>query len=65
MGGQNSFFIAEIVNIYTEEKFLTDGRPDMEKIRPFLLTMPDNRFWSLGQCVGRAWDAGKKMMQST
>ena len=55
----NSFFIAEIVNIYCDEEFLTEGNPDVEKIRPFVLSMPDNRFWSLGDCVGQAWNAGK------
>jgi flavin reductase (DIM6/NTAB) family NADH-FMN oxidoreductase RutF len=55
----NSFFIAEIVNIFAEEQYLTDGNPDYRKINPFLLTMPDNRFWALGECVGKAWDAGK------
>jgi len=60
----NSFFIAEIVNIYTEDKFITDGNPDMKKINPFLLTMPDNNFWSIGECVGKAWDAGKKLRKS-
>lgn len=56
----NSFFIAEIVNIYCDEKFFTDGTPDVSKIKPFVLTMPDNRFWSLGECVGKAWHAGKE-----
>jgi len=57
----NYFFIAEIINIYTEDKFLTNGAPDVQKIKPFLLTMPDNRFWALGKCIGRAWDAGKPL----
>jgi flavin reductase (DIM6/NTAB) family NADH-FMN oxidoreductase RutF len=57
----NSFFIAEIINIYTEDKYMTDGRPDVKKIDPFLLTMPDNRFWSIGKCLGDAWNAGKKL----
>jgi flavin reductase (DIM6/NTAB) family NADH-FMN oxidoreductase RutF len=57
----NSFFIAEIINIYTEDKYMTDGRPDVKKIDPFLLTMPDNRFWSIGKCLGNAWHAGKKL----
>ena len=57
----NAFFIAEIINIYIEDKFLTDGNPDMKKINPFLLSMPDNNFWSLGESVGKAWDAGKKL----
>jgi len=60
----NSFFIADILNIYIEERYLTDGIPDMKKIRPFLLTMPDNRFWSVGECIGKAWDAGKKLRNS-
>ena len=57
----NSFFIAEIINIYTEDKYLTDGKPDVKKINPFLLTMPDNRFWSIGECLGSAWNAGKRL----
>jgi flavin reductase (DIM6/NTAB) family NADH-FMN oxidoreductase RutF len=57
----NSFFIAEIVNIHIEEECFTDGRPDIRKMRPFLLTMPDNRFWSIGECIGKAWDAGKQL----
>ena len=27
---------------------------------PMLLTMPDDRFWAIGECVGKAWNAGKK-----
>ena len=57
----NSFFIAEIINIYCNEEFLTDGKPDVAKIKPFVLTMPDNRFWSIGENIGRAWDAGKQL----
>jgi flavin reductase (DIM6/NTAB) family NADH-FMN oxidoreductase RutF len=59
----NSFFIAEIINIYTEDKYLTDGKPDIKKINPFLLTMPDNRYWSIGDCLGNAWSAGKKIKE--
>ncbi|KPK27680.1 MAG: flavin reductase [Desulfobacterales bacterium SG8_35_2] len=61
----NSFFIAEIINIYCDEEFLTDGQPDVEKIKPFVLSMPDNRFWSLGTCIGKAWHAGKKYRKSS
>jgi flavin reductase (DIM6/NTAB) family NADH-FMN oxidoreductase RutF len=56
----NSFFIAEIVNIYCDEIFMTDSKPDIAKIKPFVLTMPDNNFWALGACIGKAWHAGKK-----
>ena len=57
----NSFCIGEIVGSYSEEQFLTDGVPDIKKINPFLLTMPDNGYWSVGELIGRAWSDGKAM----
>lgn len=57
----NSFFIGEIVGSYSEEQFLTGGVPDIKKINPFLLTMPDNGYWSVGELIGRAWSDGKAM----
>ena len=57
----NPFFIGEIVGTWCEERFMTDGRPDIKKIDPFVLTMPDNRFWSIGDHVGDAWKAGKAL----
>jgi flavin reductase (DIM6/NTAB) family NADH-FMN oxidoreductase RutF len=54
----NTLFIGEIKNIYSEEKYLENGKPDVKKVRPFLLTMPDNRFWSVGEQVGHAWKDG-------
>jgi len=54
----NTLFIGEIRNIYSEEKYLENGKPDVKKVRPFLLTMPDNRFWSVGEHVGHAWKDG-------
>ena len=60
----NYFFIGTIVNIYSEERYLTDGKPDYRKIRPFLLTMPDNTFWALGDQVGKAWSEGKALKRA-
>jgi len=57
----NSFFIGEIVGAYSEERFLTNNMPDIKKINPFLLTMPDNGYWSVGELIGRAWSDGKSM----
>lgn len=57
----NSFFIGEIVGAFSEEQYLTDGKLDIKKANPFVLTMPDNRFWSIGDCVGHAWRNGKEL----
>ena len=55
----NTLFIGQIMGTYTEEKYLTDGKPDIIKINPFTLTMPDNQYWAVGQNAGKAWEIGK------
>ncbi|MEW5734449.1 MAG: flavin reductase family protein [Thermodesulfobacteriota bacterium] len=60
----NTFFIAEIVNAYCDEDCIKDGAVDPERAEPFMLTMPDNRYWSLGPSIGRAWHDGKTLKKS-
>ena len=57
----NTFFIGEMVNIYSSAAYLSDDKPDWQAINPFMLTMPDNNFWALGDKVGNAWRDGVKM----
>lgn len=57
----NDFFIGEIVASYTEKQYLTGGKIDIKKINPLLLTMPDNRYWTVGEFEGEAWSIGKKL----
>lgn len=54
-----TLFLGEVVNAYCDEESLTDGAPDVRKIDPIVLTMPDNRYWSLGEPVAKAWSSGK------
>jgi len=56
----NTLFIGEIINTYSEERYLTDGKPDIKKIHPFTLTMPDNNYWKVGERAGKAWSIGRK-----
>jgi flavin reductase (DIM6/NTAB) family NADH-FMN oxidoreductase RutF len=58
-------FIGEIMASYADADCLTDGKPDFAKVRPLLLTMPDNGYWALGDRVGKAWSDGKKFMNIT
>ncbi len=55
----SDLFIGELVSVWCGEKFLTDGKPDIEKIAPFTVSIPDNRYWAVGQCIGKAWNTGK------
>jgi flavin reductase (DIM6/NTAB) family NADH-FMN oxidoreductase RutF len=60
----NSLFIGEIMAAYSEERYLTEGKPDIKKISPFTLTMPDNNFWKVGENAGKAWSVGKNFGKS-
>ena len=55
----NTFLIGEIINLYSEERYLTEGMPHAKKTNSFILTMPDNHYRVLGESVGKAWSAGK------
>jgi flavin reductase (DIM6/NTAB) family NADH-FMN oxidoreductase RutF len=57
----NDLFIGEIVSSYTEEKYMSDGKLDMAKMDPLLLTMPDNNYWKVGEKAGKAWSIGRSL----
>lgn len=57
----NTLYIGESKEVFTEEKFLTDGKLDIKKVNPFTLSMPDNTYWSVGENLGKAWNIGKKL----
>ncbi len=59
----DELFIGEVVGAWSEERFLTGDMPDIEKMHPFTLTMPDNRYWAVGECLGRAWHEGEKLQK--
>ena len=54
----HDLIIGEMVNIFSEDKFLTNGIPDVKKFKPLIFTMNDNNYWKLGDHIGRAWSIG-------
>ena len=59
----NDLFIGEVVETYAAEDCLTGGAPDVAKMAPFTLTMPDNTYWKIGSQAGKAWEAGRALMK--
>lgn len=57
----NFLFIGEIVGTWSEARFMTDGMPDTDKIRPMVLAMPENRYRTVGNVIGKAWGDGKEI----
>lgn len=60
----NTLFIGEIAGAYADGSIIKDEKPDFPGIDPLFLTMPDNRYWRLGEHAGDAWSAGKNLMHS-
>lgn len=58
--GHHEAFIAHIHKAYADEDCLLDGQPDITKVDPILLSYPDNRYWRLGEYLGKSLQEGKK-----
>jgi flavin reductase (DIM6/NTAB) family NADH-FMN oxidoreductase RutF len=59
----DELFIGEIVAAYSDDRYLTDGVPDLAKIDPFVLSMTEKKYLGLGKFVGPAWEMGKKLIK--
>jgi hypothetical protein len=52
------------VNAYGAEEFMTAGNLDIKKIDLFVLTMPDNNYWDVGEFVAKAWSVGRELKKA-
>jgi hypothetical protein len=43
---------------------MTDGKPDIKKINPLVLSMPDNSYWGIGGFIAKAWNVGKELKKA-
>ncbi len=57
--GLNELFIGRIVQVHAEDEILVDGRIDLGKIRPLLLSQGENQYYRLGPKFEKAWSVGK------
>ena len=56
----DTLFIGEVKYTYCNELCMTDGNPDIEKMKLFTLSPFDKYYWSVGKPVAKAWSIGKK-----
>ena len=60
--GSHELVIGQIEEVYATDLCLTDGEPDVTKIKPFLwVTSPTNQYWEFGKPIGRAFNIGKQI----
>lgn len=63
--GIHTQFVGEILDVKIDENMLSDdGKPDIEKIRPFVFSPEVRQYHSLGEFIGKAFEIGvKKVMK--
>lgn len=52
----------EIVNVSVDESVLTDGKVNISKVKPISFDPFNNEYNIVGEAVGKAWGAGKKLI---
>jgi len=60
---KHDVFIGEIAMTYCDEGLMAGGKVDYAALHPLFFTMDDNGYWTLGERIATAWDAGKVMMK--
>jgi flavin reductase (DIM6/NTAB) family NADH-FMN oxidoreductase RutF len=59
--GSHSLFVGRIEDTEVSEDCLTDGKPDVSKIKPFIFTtFPSRDYYVFGQVIGKAFESGKE-----
>jgi flavin reductase (DIM6/NTAB) family NADH-FMN oxidoreductase RutF len=57
---KNELFIGQIINVYSEQKYLTNGKLDTAKLNLCTLNFADSSYRTPGALAGKAFCAGAK-----
>lgn len=55
----DGILVGEVVNMSAEERILTDGKVDLEKLQPVVFDAAAMTYRAIGPVVGQAWGSGK------
>jgi len=59
----DGILVGEVVNMSADERILTDGKVDLEKLQPIVFDAASLTYRSIGGIVGKAWGDGKKFTE--
>ncbi|MFC2063032.1 flavin reductase family protein [Chloroflexota bacterium] len=60
--GSHEMVVGQIEEIYATESCLTNGEPDVTKIKPFLwVAHPTNQYMEFGKSIGEAFSIGNQL----
>ncbi|GAB4388958.1 MAG: flavin reductase family protein [Thermodesulfovibrionales bacterium] len=60
--GLHTLFVGEVMDLKVEESALAeDGRPDIERVKPFSFTPESRTYYATGRFLGKAFSLGKEI----
>jgi len=60
--GSHSLVVGQVEEIHVSEDCLTDGQPDVRKVKPFIFTtVPDQNYRAFGDVLAKAFNIGKEI----
>ncbi len=63
--GSHSLIVGRIEETYVSESCLTDGKPDVNKIKPFVyIPSPARQYQAFGEVVGKAHSIGRELIDT-
>lgn len=57
----SEIYIGEIMETYSEKKYIRKGYPYMKKLDPILFSINSNSYYNIGHRIGWAWNTGLKI----
>jgi flavin reductase (DIM6/NTAB) family NADH-FMN oxidoreductase RutF len=57
--GDDQVFIGEIVGAYSEERYMTDGLPDLGKMGLMVFSSRERNYYRVGDLLGKSFSVGK------
>ncbi|HOP09137.1 MAG TPA: flavin reductase family protein [Candidatus Methanofastidiosa archaeon] len=61
LGGMDVIYIGEVVETYCRKDVMTNGLPDIGKIRPLIYAPGSRQYWTIGKKLADAWNVGKEI----
>ena len=62
--GVHNLIIGQVIETHISENCLTDGKPDLKKIKPFIYGMgPMAEYFTVGESLGKGFSLGKELME--
>jgi len=59
--GSHELIIGRIEETHITESCLTDGKPDVTKIKPFIYTMSSSQYYAFGEVIAKAFSIGLEL----